>query len=358
MRDFLRLNTQMLYVMLGTDCNMDCKYCIQKKDERNERLPEVINPTVYRFTEQICEQTKKLRIVFFGGEPLLYFPQIKEFVENTKHLKNIHFGIVTNGKAITNEMVDYFNANDITLSVSWDGDKSVETRGYDVFAKSSPQREILFRVDTLAVLSIISSKLSVREAIEAHELLDNQYKAFHSHKYKNLWSNIEFIINGDDSYKDLSTLDLDKLRDDVNWILDDVVNKRANRFQTRFIYQFLDSVKLAVKLEAQNAENPYCCCGNGYTVLNIDLFGNLYRCHNALTKVGHINNSFFTYLAKLLTDDRKILDECNGCEIEAYCVGGCKTMPRRIKEQSLCLIKKTVFKTLLKRLVEIGGIDD
>ena len=65
-------------------------------------------------------------------------------------------------------------------------------------------------------------------------------------------------------------------------------------------------------------------CGNGYEVLNIDLLGNLYKCHNTSTKVGHISDNYFNILHNVSKLDK--VEEtsviCDECPVQVMCMNG------------------------------------
>lgn len=68
--------------------------------------------------------TKEFYISFYGGEPLLNFSLIRNIVSFLHHFnedKISHFSITTNGSLINTRIIDFFEKNRFTLTLSFDG---------------------------------------------------------------------------------------------------------------------------------------------------------------------------------------------------------------------------------------------
>lgn len=155
---YVRRNINTVFLMLGNSCNMNCAYCLQHPLV-HKALTREVNPEIYDFLEEVInENTRPLHLQFYGGEPLLYFETIQEVVAAVKQRKlPMTFGIITNGRALTDEMVRFFNARNFTVCVSWDGPHVKETRGYDVF--SVPEiRERILALEHLCLSAVLSAK--------------------------------------------------------------------------------------------------------------------------------------------------------------------------------------------------------
>jgi len=74
---------------------------------------------------------KELIITFFGGEPLLNFPVVKEVVQYARERaqesqKRIHFSITTNGTLLTGAVNSFMNENRFSVVISFDGDLEMQ----------------------------------------------------------------------------------------------------------------------------------------------------------------------------------------------------------------------------------------
>lgn len=125
---FLKKYTNGIYVKLGYDCNGCCVYCAQFGHEK-EQLILNIDIIDYIATQSAvnrkCDDDKYV-IVFYGGEPLLYFDVMKIIVSglyanSSFQRSNIKFICITNGTLLNDEIVDFFNMYNIHCRLSFDG---------------------------------------------------------------------------------------------------------------------------------------------------------------------------------------------------------------------------------------------
>jgi uncharacterized protein len=113
-----------LTFIVTDDCNYNCSYCRQKK-EKKTITREIIRAAVDFFYPYL-KSSDKIRIGFYGGEPLLAFDKIKYAVllllgKNKKENKNLGFTMTTNGSLLTGEMPEFFNAHGFAVQLSFDG---------------------------------------------------------------------------------------------------------------------------------------------------------------------------------------------------------------------------------------------
>lgn len=69
-----------------------------------------------------------INIGFYGGEPLINFPIIKKTVDYAKEIfagKDIPFALTTNAVLLSDEILRYFNDNNVYMKVSLDGPKEI-----------------------------------------------------------------------------------------------------------------------------------------------------------------------------------------------------------------------------------------
>lgn len=103
-----------LVIKLGSNCNLSCKYCHCTK-------------STYEYNEDIIDYIKDNKfnkIVFSGGEPLLYFDVIKKIVEKLDNKENV-YSFVTNGFLFDDEKIRFFNENNFGMCLSYDGNTNL-----------------------------------------------------------------------------------------------------------------------------------------------------------------------------------------------------------------------------------------
>ncbi|GHV57105.1 hypothetical protein FACS189460_3090 [Deltaproteobacteria bacterium] len=130
-----------LRLALGKDCNFNCQYCHQGPARRRDFSQPQETLSSDQLTGEILRWAgpRALRGVgFWGGEPLLYFDQIRELHRRL----NPHnapgqpgtFYIVTNGSLLgRGDIADWIINNQINLTLSWDG-PGQRLRGSDPLA--------------------------------------------------------------------------------------------------------------------------------------------------------------------------------------------------------------------------------
>lgn len=324
-----------IYVMLGSKCNMDCRYCMQHTLVKTPLPPQKASGKFYDFIEKAHKQNSKLGICFFGGEPLVYYKTIHEIVEK---LPNLKYSIITNGKAITDEMVAFFNEHNISVTVSWDGYNVKETRRYNVFSVPSLKHRIL-RINSLALTAVCSAYCYPVDILDSFESIDRIYCPIHD---RHIGINIDTIFDAGLMDKSLIDIDYGRVRREIRYICDKFVSSAPYAY-TRFIEQ---------ELRRAGKYKGYCYCGNGYTVINLDLDGNLYECHNVSNPIGTVDGNIFEYFKNVLECDatrERIQSRCKDCIALPLCKGGCKLM-RNLDDY--CKLKRAFYGTIVEYCLE------
>ena len=98
-------------------------------------------------------------------------------------------------------------------------------------------------------------------------------------------------------------------------------------------------------------------CKQGVDVINMDLDGYMYDCHNITDgKLGHINDNPSDITRALIASEYPIMHRlhtmCKDCEAIAVCSGGCKYVSDD-KMKSVCNICKIKYNVFSNRIVEL-----
>jgi sulfatase maturation enzyme AslB (radical SAM superfamily) len=121
-RSASRLPVACLDAVLTTACNMNCDYCYQ--DARNNRR---MNWTTLRSAIDLllASDFEDVRLVFYGGEPLLEFAMIRRAVAYAETVKpagkRLRYGVVTNGTLLGPEVAAFLATHGIETRLSFDG---------------------------------------------------------------------------------------------------------------------------------------------------------------------------------------------------------------------------------------------
>lgn len=122
-----------LVISCAETCNLKCTYCFANEGTYNSKGKKIMKEEDYNILLNILlkKEYPIKSISLFGGEPLLGFKHIKKFIQDleSEYLKKSWnmplIGIVTNGTLINEEIIDFFNNYHIVVTISIDGDKSI-----------------------------------------------------------------------------------------------------------------------------------------------------------------------------------------------------------------------------------------
>lgn len=118
-------NQDMLSLVIAptTACNFACPYCFEENKKPEVITDAVVGKLVVFINEHV--NAKQLEIVWYGGEPLLAFAQIKKIIAsigNNVKIPIAHQRLITNGYLLSPEVVDFFQNQNLTaIQVTLDG---------------------------------------------------------------------------------------------------------------------------------------------------------------------------------------------------------------------------------------------
>ncbi len=104
-------------------CNFSCPYCYEHNLPKINATDEVGN-NIITFIKS-AEESQELAISWYGGEPLINFRFIQDFLKKIKKQDSIHLvdhSLVTNGYLLTREKINFFRDFELDLlQVTIDG---------------------------------------------------------------------------------------------------------------------------------------------------------------------------------------------------------------------------------------------
>lgn len=117
-----------IYLVLTRNCQLACPYCFERGIERNKSMSLEMAKNIVNWCDSYLNDRsdcKKLRIVLYGGEPLLNKRVIKFILPElyrTAKQKNLLFevGILTNGEFLDKEIVFFlsgYNLNRVQITL-------------------------------------------------------------------------------------------------------------------------------------------------------------------------------------------------------------------------------------------------
>ena len=119
-----------LFLNIANACNLSCIYCFANQGDYGKEKGIMSSKTAcdsIDFCMESMPAEAHITVVFFGGEPLLAYKTITDVCDHiNKNYKNkIDMRIVTNSTLLSEDMIDFFNLNNMSIAVSIDGGKDV-----------------------------------------------------------------------------------------------------------------------------------------------------------------------------------------------------------------------------------------
>lgn len=361
-----------LVLNLTDQCNLACKYCYAEGGNYGQNNPcaKMSGETVETAVEKVLSLYPKgiKQIQFFGGEPLVNKAVMMHAIEYIKAvtddrgLERPIFTIVTNGILIDDEMIDLFNREFTSVTISVDGSKEVNDsmrvfRGGDgsVFESVSAVIKKIRNSDKRFYLCIEGTihDAHIREFEETGEM--RSYNALRALEPDII--HISPMISEDtlnDKYKDFFK----------KWVVKEMESGASN-VKTRSIASLLCAAK-----EKKIYGNG---CGAVHTDLAVDVTGDMYPCFMFIGserfKLGNVNDSNSELIARKV-EVRKTLSRanenevCNQCWVKpmcnksyGHCIGARYLATGDIEKpkSEICNISKCVLETAFAEVYERYG---
>ena len=124
-------------LLAAQDCNLRCQYCFADAGVFHVQSRPLLSANTGRkaldWLVAMSGNRRNLEVDFFGGEPLLNFPVVKDVVAYGRRLeqernKEFKFTITTNGMALNDEIIAFVNREMENVVISLDGRKEVHDR--------------------------------------------------------------------------------------------------------------------------------------------------------------------------------------------------------------------------------------
>ncbi len=296
-------------LMLTYGCNLNCVYCFEKYKDATKKMSietakEIILSEFKAFYENNASGT--LKIDFFGGEPLLQFPIIKEIIkwaieerESNNPYFNINheFSITTNGTLLDTKKRLWFEKNKeyISLILSVDGKPDMQTKNRGTQYQSLPI-EFVHKTWPEQNFKMTVSRETLKDFADGVIF-------FHKKRYPVVGS-LAVGVNWLDGDEKMYAKQLLKLSE---YYLSNPQIKPIPLF-TRIYAEFLTN---------SNNPLPYKNCGTGTTMVAYDVDGTPYPCHMFVPLVTGEKSDFSSIE---FNNPESLIDEtCHNCNYLKVC---------------------------------------
>lgn len=352
-------NAYSAIIELTDSCNLKCVYCYRQTKLSNNYLSRDVSEKIIKHILEIDRgqqlKCEFIRVIFFGGEPLLNFKMIEYIVSELKDKivnYKLRFSISTNGVLLKSSIIDFLCNNKFNIQVSFEGDDKTQgtsrpfingNNSYDIIKSNlsslSDEKKEFFTIG----LSI--SKLTLDVPLAIYNLIDQGFSSF----------NLLFVIDDVLRINNLTVLDYDFIKKTVDSIVNIFIESiKSGKFIT--IHPIFDNLMF---LESRI---PTGTCSSTFSIEAFGTSGNIYPCQRFLSmseySYGNVTNGYdqkkLEQIRKKNTPDRV---HCNNCWLESICSGKCAYLQAIYGEGDInemsCVIQSIIWDSVIRGYINL-----
>ena len=316
------------FLILGTACNMACRHCSQLPVREDSIYNDLCSEDLICALAEWSKQSEGKHVLWFwGGEPLLYMPAIKDVVRRLEARNaKLAYTTTTNGLLLTQELADYFNAHNFRVVMSYDAPNPVAVR------QKVPSEDAIaafLKIHNRTVNTVFSPANC--DLCASVDYLSARFPGTHiSIGFMQVMSAIP-----EDTYRYKPGSMLESMRNAA---------KRLNDGRDRdgiIQYWFKRRIKRwrmwDESVRKKWIESPIPPCGSGESTISFDLQGNCYPCHNGGMQVGTVSDGFdVLHKRTMQVWERMLPTGCLKCEHLDMCRNRCPMAMRKGDEYEQC----------------------
>jgi uncharacterized protein len=345
----LRLN-------LTNACNISCTYCyvrdIGAPDNMTWPIAKKILDSFFKLQKRHGHTHSLIR--FFGGEPMLNWPileHILEYVQTIKEEIEVDYILNTNGTVLTSHMVQAIAKNRVRVALSLDGVGPVNDR-FRKFRSGQGAFTVIDR--NLNMLLASGCPVGIETTLGDHnhghlkELVDYLVDKGTRHNCQVPLGLQSITVTPKDGLDNLST------DDKVTEIIETILYARKRGLDAMIGMVTLPFNTLLGK------RRPGAYCSAMGEELCVYPNGEIYPCGIIKIRLGTIKDleGIFKSDDYIKTSQRIAgnINACRGCDIEAFCAGGCAADAMALNGDIFhptgnCELEKSVFRGVVKEFL-------
>lgn len=310
-------------------CNLNCSYCFasQGKYHGDRALMSFeVGKRAFDFLIENSGTRRNLEVDFFGGEPSLNFDVVKQLVAYARSIekqynKNFRFTYTTNGMVLTDEMIEYLNAEMSNVVLSLDGRREVNDRFRRDYAGRGSYDTIVPNFQRL-VKSRGGKNYYVRGTFTHHNT-DFTNDLFHMADLGFTELSMEPVVSSPSDPCALTEEDMPKIFEQYEILAKEMIKRRREGRPFTFYHYMLD------------LKNGPCIykrisgCGSGTEYMAVTPWGDLYPCHQFVGDQKYLLGNIWDGVTNTEIQDKfrhcnaYSRPECRDCWARLYCSGGC-----------------------------------
>lgn len=316
-------------------CNLSCVYCYAGDGEygmKGKMSFEMAKKCV-DFLIRESRHLKKISITFFGGEPLMNIPVLKETTLYSleaakKAQKTVTFSITTNGTLLNHEINKFLNDHNFSVTISFDGDKKLQDKNRPFVSGAGSFDVILPLVKEF--LQSRGGKATARATVTEKDTDIIALKSIlKSYGFKRAQAIVATVTDTAKKSRGLEAIDLnDEVMSNIYSDLSRQASTILKAIQSEKPFeQDLKISKIFLTLQQLYRKNKKVnYCGVGRKMAAIAVNGDIYPCQRFVGdeafNMGNISD--FESSKRLLYTQRFVHKHsiCSKCWIKFFCGGG------------------------------------
>ena len=330
-----------MMLMVQTNCNLKCSYCYEVLSGFHSTGKSMSLDAGKRSVDFLITRSgsrKDIEITFFGGEPLMNFPLIKELVDysrtkGTEVGKSLYFQLTTNATLLTDEVIEFLVRHDFTIMVSLDGPPELsDIHRKDLAGKGVASKAIENALRLVSAQRAAGQRPAMIRATMTHENHDSRslYAYFKSLGFTRVMLGVS---NGRATEKgpwDVQGEDILDLSAGLDTLIDDFVRSIDENSTpppgAESIPRNLSRLRAALD---NPSVSPSIGCGVGRNMQAFSASGNIYPCHRYAGEDSFLLGSVDKGIdaARLRKYYKDVLDvkedHCSKCWARFTCGGQC-----------------------------------
>ncbi len=312
------------------DCNLRCSYCFADAGEYHMRdkalLPPETGKKALDWLVAHSGNRYNLEVDFFGGEPLMNFPAIKEIVAygrelETKHHKRFKFTTTTNGVNLNDEMIAFLNREMDNVVISIDGREAVHDRMRPTANGKGSYALIIDHAKKL-VNARKQQQYYIRGTYTRYNL-DFASDVLHLAEEGFEQLSIEPVVTTADKTYALRMEDVPRIGEEYERLGKEYIKRRKDGRWFNFFHFMLDLTG------GPCLQKRLTGCGAGNEYVAVTPAGDIYPCHQFVgrenMRMGSVLTSEFDREKQAHFKGNHVLakEKCRSCWARFYCSGGC-----------------------------------
>jgi uncharacterized protein len=312
------------------DCNLRCKYCFADAGEYHSRnralLPPETGKKALDWLVRKSGNRYNLEVDFFGGEPMLNFPAIKEIVAYGRELekmyhKHFKFTATTNAVNLNDEMIEFLNREMDNVVLSIDGRPDVHDRMRPTANGKGSYDLIIGRAKRLAELRG-QQRYFIRGTYTRYNL-DFASDVLHLADEGFEQLSIEPVVTDPKHEYALQPEDLPRIGEEYERLGKEYIKRRQDGRWFNFFHFMLDLTG------GPCLQKRLTGCGAGNEYVAVTPTGDIYPCHQFVgrenMRMGSVLDETFDDRIQTRFKNNHVLskEKCRSCWARFYCSGGC-----------------------------------